>query len=63
MTPVLLNRKEAAAVLRISTQALGLYTKTSQISAVYLGSRVLYEERELNAFIKAQKKCPKGCRG
>jgi len=63
MTPSLFTREEAATILKISVPSLDLYTKTSQLNPIYLGSRVLYEEKELNRFIRAMKKQPRGCRG
>lgn len=62
MTQLLLNRSEAAKTLRISVPALDLYVKSAQLHPVRMGSRVLFTERELQRFIRAQQRNPKGCR-
>jgi hypothetical protein len=60
--PNLLNRREAAATLRISQCALDLYVRSEQIKPVRIGSRVLFTEKELERFVRAQQKEPRGCR-
>jgi hypothetical protein len=47
----LLNRREAAAHLRISERSLFALTASGAIPRVRVGSRVLYSVRSLQAFI------------
>ena len=61
--PLLFNREEAAALLRISVQSLDLYVKSNQIAPTHFGKRVLFTESSLNRFIKRMQKNPRGCRG
>jgi excisionase family DNA binding protein len=48
----LMTRKEAAESLRICQVTLDTLTKQGEITAVRIGSRVLYRPQDLEAFIE-----------
>lgn len=50
----LLTRKEAAERLRISKRKLDDLEASGRLQAVRVGSRVLYDPRTLQAFIRSQ---------
>jgi excisionase family DNA binding protein len=58
----LLTATEAARSLRLSSCTLYLYTASGQIQPTRVGKRVLYSQKQIDQFIKAQTRNPRGCR-
>lgn len=54
-TPMLLTARDAANALAICERTLFTLTKRGDIRAVRIGTRVLYDPRDLRAFIDARK--------
>ncbi|MBL7141308.1 MAG: helix-turn-helix domain-containing protein [Planctomycetes bacterium] len=56
--PLLLNAKQTAAALGISPRKLWELTNRGEAPCVRIGRRVLYDPRDLAAWIDAQKRQP-----
>jgi len=56
--PLLLDAREAARSLRISERTLARLTAAGSMPCVHIGRRVLYDPRDLTAWIDGQKKNP-----
>jgi len=56
LNPLLLNTKNAARALAISTRKLWELTNCREIPSVRIGRRVLYDPRDLQGWIEKMKK-------
>jgi len=55
VTTALVNRREAAAILKVSPQTLACWASTGRyrLPFVRVGRRIMYRIEDLNAFIEA----------
>ena len=58
LDPLLVDARTAAILLSISQRTLWTLTRRAEIVAVRIGCRVLYDRRDLIAFIDRAKKRP-----
>jgi excisionase family DNA binding protein len=58
----LLSRVQAARLLGVSDRTLYTLTKAGEPRAVRIGSRVLYDLRDLAEYVEKQKAAPSRCR-
>ena len=56
LNPLLINTRDAARALAISTRTLWELTNCRDIPSVRIGRRVLYDPSDLRAWIDKQKK-------
>jgi len=55
LPPLLLDRRQTAQAMGISVRLLDTFTKANEIPHVRIARRVLYDPRDLSAWIEAKK--------
>jgi excisionase family DNA binding protein len=55
--PLLIDRAETAALLSVCPRTVDALAKARELEAVRIGRRVLFDRRDIEAFIQRRKGC------